>query len=492
MRDISQQLIQDRIRELRENTDFVSTLFESLVGYAIIAADFDGNIIAYNEGARQIYGYTPEEVIGKQEIQTFFPREFIEAGKLQRIIDDLIEKERFSYEGEKVRKHGERFPAQMLFTLTKDKNDKAVGFIEIVEDITARKRAEEAPRDSEANFRNIITENADGIIIVNRSGFVLFVNQATESLFGHKGEELIGSLFGFPTVAGETTEVDIIRKGREARVAEMRVVEIEWEEETSYLASIRDITERKHMEEALRKEREQLERQDKERLEFIGVISHELKTPLTSLIASSSLLSEELSGGPANPQVMLVGNIENAARSMDDRLSELLNLAKMGISKLTINLSPLDIRQLLEQTVSQFNPIAQKRDQTLALEPLSSLPKVNADAQRLEQVLLNLLTNASKFSPEGGKIAVRASIQDANVRVEVEDNGPGIPQGVQERVFELYYRTESDRQRIPGLGLGLALSKRLVEEQGGRLWLNSELGKGSIFSFSLPSIQNGG
>ena len=144
MTNTSQQLVQDRIRELRENTDFVSTLLESLVGYAIIAADFDGNVIAFNEGARQIYGYAPEEVIGQQSIEIFFPEDFIEAGKLQEIIADLIEKERYSYEGEKVRKDGESFPAQMLFTLTKDRNGKVVGFIEIVEDLTERKQAEEA------------------------------------------------------------------------------------------------------------------------------------------------------------------------------------------------------------------------------------------------------------------------------------------------------------------------------------------------------------
>jgi len=144
VKQTSNLLIQERIEELRENTDFVSTLLESLVGYAIIAADFDGNIIAYNEGARQIYGYAPEEVIGKQGVEIFFPREFIEAGKLQEITDGLIEKGRFSYEGEKVRNSGEVFPAQILFTLTRDKSGKVVGFIEIVEDLTERKKVEEA------------------------------------------------------------------------------------------------------------------------------------------------------------------------------------------------------------------------------------------------------------------------------------------------------------------------------------------------------------
>ncbi len=158
MKETSQQLVQDRIRELRENTDFVSTLLESLVGYAIIAADFDGNVIAFNEGARQIYGYAPDEVIGQQSIEIFFPEDFIEAGKLQGIISDLIEKGRFSYEGEKIRKDGESFPAQVLFTLTKDKSGKVVGFIEIVEDLTERKRAQQAQEKLSQQLQTKVNE----------------------------------------------------------------------------------------------------------------------------------------------------------------------------------------------------------------------------------------------------------------------------------------------------------------------------------------------
>jgi PAS domain S-box-containing protein len=152
----SQQLIQDRVRYLRKNTDFVSTLFESLVGYGIIAADFDGNVIAYNEGARQIYGYAPEEIIGKESIEIFFPEEFIAAGELQRIIDNLIgTEERCSYEGEKLRRDGSRFPAQILFTLTKDNDGSVVGFIEIVEDLTERKQAERAAAEAQANAERL-------------------------------------------------------------------------------------------------------------------------------------------------------------------------------------------------------------------------------------------------------------------------------------------------------------------------------------------------
>ena len=155
MKGVSQQLIQARIKDLRENTDFVATLFESLVGYAIIAADFDGNIIAYNEGARQIYGYAPQEIIGRQNMEIFFPEEFIDAGALQRVIDDLMGKGRVSFEGEKVRKGGERFPAQVLFTLTKDRGGRVAGFIEIVEDLTERVRAEEAEARARASAERI-------------------------------------------------------------------------------------------------------------------------------------------------------------------------------------------------------------------------------------------------------------------------------------------------------------------------------------------------
>jgi len=246
-------LIQDRINYLRENTDFALALFESLIGYAIIAAGFDGNIIAYNEGAQQIYGYAPEEIIGKKNIEVFFPKGFIEAGKLPQLISELISKERVSYEGEKVRKDGSRFPAHVLLALTKDKNSKVVGFIEIVQDLTEIKRAEEMLQSSEANLRKVIEKDADGIIIVDSNGVVRFANPAAEVLFSCKAEEFLGQLFGFPVVAGETTELDIVHGKAGKIIAEMRVVEMDWVGKRAYLASLRDVTERKKAEEERKK-----------------------------------------------------------------------------------------------------------------------------------------------------------------------------------------------------------------------------------------------
>ena len=236
------RLIQDRIQYLRKNTDFVSTIFDSLIGYAIIAADFDGNIIAYNEGAHQIYGYAPEEVIGKENIEIFFPEEVFENEKFHHIVSKLIRKGRFAYEGEKVRKDGKRFPANILFTLTKDKNAQIVGYIVIAQDLTARKQTEKLLKASEDRLRRIIESNADSILIVDREGLIRFVNPAAAALFDRSEKELLGSYFGFPVVYGKRMEIDIVRPNGVA-VAEMRVAEIEWQGQPAYLSSLRDITE---------------------------------------------------------------------------------------------------------------------------------------------------------------------------------------------------------------------------------------------------------
>lgn len=247
----SQQLIQDRIVELRENTDFVSTLLESPIGYAIIATDYDGNIIAYNKGAQKIYGYDPEELIGKQDIGIFFPAEFIEAGKLQKMFDGLIKEEIFSYEGENVRKDGVTFPARVLLTLRKDKNGKMAGFVEIVEDLTALSCIEERWWDSMTNFYKVINNNPDGVIIIDKEGSVLFANPAAEVLFGKKSGELKNTPFGLPIILGDTTEIDITRRGSNELTVEMHVVETVWLDKPAYLASFHDVTERKQTAEKL-------------------------------------------------------------------------------------------------------------------------------------------------------------------------------------------------------------------------------------------------
>lgn len=234
------------------------------------------------------------------------------------------------------------------------------------------------------------------------------------------------------------------------------------------------------------KEESELERKIKEKAEFTATIAHELKTPLTSIIASAGLLSEEIQGEEQEPQRRLVQNILHSAHILEERLSELLDVAKAEVSRLQLKLQPLRIESVLQDVVWQIEPEIQRKAQHFTLDLPDSLPIVEADPNRLEQVLVNLLTNASKFTPEGKNITLRAKKRNNSLMIEVQDSGIGISKENQAHLFQPYYRVESDRQRYPGLGLGLALAKQIVELHGGKIWVESELGKGSTFAVSLP------
>lgn len=243
---------------------------------------------------------------------------------------------------------------------------------------------------------------------------------------------------------------------------------------------------------AEQKQESELERKIKEKTEFTATLAHELKTPLTSIIAAAGLLSEEIGGEAQEPQRRLIQNILHSAHILEARLSELLDVAKAEVSGLQLQVQPLHIESLLQDVAWQIRPEIQRKAQHLSLDLPESLPLVEADANRLEQVLLNLLTNASKFTPEGKNITLRAQKRNDSLIIEVQDSGIGISKENQVRLFQPYYRVESDRQRYPGLGLGLALAKQIVELHSGKIWVESEPGKGSIFAISLPLWNNRG
>ena len=228
------------------------------------------------------------------------------------------------------------------------------------------------------------------------------------------------------------------------------------------------------------------EKQDEEWLRFIDTLSHELKTPLTSIIAAAGLLAEELEAEGKEPYLKLIQNITHNANTLEVRLAELLETVKTGGGGLRLNFEPLDIKSLLRGIEWQIDPLIKSKELKLSLELPDSLPLVQGDGPRLEQTVFNLMSNASKFTPRGGSIILRAKRREAEVIIEVEDSGIGVPKEEQARLFKPYSRINADRQRHPGLGLGLALAKQVVELHGGKIWVESEPGKGSTFAFSLP------
>jgi signal transduction histidine kinase len=230
-----------------------------------------------------------------------------------------------------------------------------------------------------------------------------------------------------------------------------------------------------------------METKEEEWLRFIDTLSHELKTPLTSIIAAAGLLAEELQTTADESYQKLIQTIIHNANTLETRLAELLDIVKTGSGRLQLQVEPVDIKSLVQGTCMQISPLLRGKGQKLKTELPDSLPIIQADGQRLEQVLLNLMNNATKFTPEGGNISVRVRKEDTGLVIEVQDDGIGIPKEQQSSLFKPYSRLSADRQRHPGLGLGLALSKQVVELHGGRIWVDSEPGKGSTFSFSLPT-----
>jgi len=232
-----------------------------------------------------------------------------------------------------------------------------------------------------------------------------------------------------------------------------------------------------------RKLRRELEEEAQRRIEFTRALVHELKTPLTPVLSSSELLYSELH---EEPWMSIAENIHRGATNLSNRIDELLDLARVEIGILKVNRKAVDVLPLLHRVGKDMKVVASAAGQSLRVTLPDSLPPVWADNDRLRQVVQNLLINASKFTPEGGKITLRAKEREGSLVVEVQDNGPGIPEEDQKRLFQPYNRQLGDREHLSGLGLGLALCKYLVELQDGEIWLNSRVGKGSIFGFSIP------
>jgi len=226
--------------------------------------------------------------------------------------------------------------------------------------------------------------------------------------------------------------------------------------------------------------------QKKQGTEFISATIHELKTSLTAIIAAAELLADELQQGEKSLIGKLIRSIIRNAHSIDEKLPHALEVQRLLTGNLQLNPEPVAIGQVIHNVVALFYPKALKEKQSLTLELPDSLPLVKADSQHIERILLTLVANASKFTPEGGKIKVSAWQDNNTLVVQVSDTGIGIPPAEQERIFQPYYQIKQGGGKLTGSGLGLAIAKSIVELHGGNIWLKSAVGQGSSFFFSLP------
>lgn len=282
----------------------------------------------------------------------------------------------------------------------------------------------------------------------------------------------------------------ISKDGSEHWIVES-VSSIMYRDRRASLANYLDVTERRQFAEVqaklLQEERilrQKLQDELTNRSEYTKALVHELKTPLTAIIATSDILTDLVKGERLQA---LANNIGRSAAGLDQRIDEMLDLARGEVGILKNEPEDIDITCLALELLDEMRQMGIKEKQTILLDSGEYLPKVHADPSRVKQVLVNLVGNSIKYTQTCGEITIRLKpFKDIEVLIEVEDNGPGIAFDQQEKIFDPYRSRQDGQQRAAGLGIGLALSKRMVELNGGRLWFVSVPEKGTIFSFTLP------
>jgi len=230
----------------------------------------------------------------------------------------------------------------------------------------------------------------------------------------------------------------------------------------------------------------QLESASRHKSEFLANMSHELRTPLNAIIGFSEVLSERMFGEINEKQAEYIGDILESGHHLLSLINDILDLSKIEAGRMELELSEFDLPAIIESTLALVRERAARRGITLERTVDEHIGTIHADERKVKQVLLNLLANALKFTPVGGKIGLRAAVSDGVAELSVTDTGVGIAPEEQEAVFEEFRQVGTVSKKAEGTGLGLAISRKFVELHGGKIWVQSRIGSGSTFAFRLP------
>jgi PAS domain S-box-containing protein len=382
-------------------------------------------------------------------------------------------------------------------------------------------RAEEAliQARAERRLRELLEAAPDAIIEVDREGRILTLNAATERLFGYSREELLNQPVEMlvpenlrPVHAGYrgNYEAQPVRRpmgmgldlhGRHkdgsAFPVEISLSPVKSDEGFRVTAIIRDVTERKQAEERLQAiqtkytrelelRNQEIEKANRHKSAFLTNMSHELRTPLHTVIGFSELLAEETKGPLNDDQKRFLNHIRKDSQHLLALINEVLDLSKIEAGKVQLRRETLDVAAVLEDALSSIRPQGLEKSLEIATH-VDGPVLVDGDRLRMKQIFYNLLSNAVKFTPAGGRVEVVAEVADGFAQVSVSDTGIGVAPDEQASIFEAFHQAGAAAGGMrEGTGLGLPITRRLVEEHGGRIWLESEPGRGSRFIFTIP------
>jgi len=509
-----------------------SAIFNS-ANFSSIATDAKGVIQIFNVGAERMLGYAAAEVVDKitpadisdpQEVIARAKALSVELGtpirpgfealvfKASRGIEDI-------YELTYIRKDGSRFPAVVSVTALRDDQDAIIGYLLIGTDNTARKEVEaeqkkldQRLRDQQFYTRSLIESNIDAIMTTDPSGIITDVNKQMEALTGCTRDELIGAPFKNYFTDPERAEAAIKLVLREknvtnyeltARARDGKKTVVSYNATTFYdrdrtlqgvFAAARDVTERKRLDQALQDKNIELERAktaaEKANLaksDFLSSMSHELRTPLSAILGFAQLMESE--SPPATPtQKARIDEILHAGWYLLQLINEILDLAQIESGKLSLSPEPVSLAEVMFECRAMIEPQGQKRGMEMTFPHFDTPCFVGADRTRLKQVLINLLSNAIKYNQPGGTVAVDFTTSTPErTRISVRDTGAGLPPEKLAQLFQPFNRLGQEGSAEEGTGIGLVMSKRLVELMGGVIGVESTLGVGSVFWFELSS-----
>jgi PAS domain S-box-containing protein len=512
-----------------------SAIFNS-ANFSCIATDAGGVIQIFNVGAERMLGYTaadvvdritpadmsdPQEVIARAKALSAELSTAITPGfealvfKASRGIEDI-------YESTYIRKDGSRFPALVSVSPLRDNLERIIGYLLIGTDNTVRKQAEaeqllldQRLRDHQFYTRSLIESNIDALMATNPAGIITDVNKQMEALTGCTRDELIGAPFKNFFTDPDRAEAGIRQVLSEGKVTDYELTArardgnetvVSYNATTFYdrdrklqgvFAAARDVTDRKRYESALRENNVELEtasavaeKANLAKSDFLSSMSHELRSPLNAILGFAQLIGSD-SPPPNSSQAASIDQILKAGWYLLALINEILDLAQIESGRLALSLEPTSLAEVMQECQQMITPQANKRGIRMIFAQADCDHYVMADRTRLKQVLINLLSNAIKYNQANGTVTVECAPVapvgdgDARVHVSVIDVGEGLTSDKMLQLFQPFNRLGQERSMEEGTGIGLVMSKRLVELMGGSIGVESTVGFGSVFWFEL-------
>ncbi|HZZ90972.1 MAG TPA: PAS domain S-box protein [Usitatibacter sp.] len=482
--------------------DLFQRLVEGVRDYAIFMLDPHGRIMSWNAGAQRIKGYGAAEVIGKH-FSIFYTQDAIDRKWPQYELEAAVQQGTFEDEGWRVRKDGTRFWANVVLTPMVGEDGTLLGYSKVTRDLTERREQEERLRQSEERFRLLLEGVHDyAIMMLDPEGRVTSWNTGAERILGYAASEVLGrsfEMFSTPEDLKEGRPVEELRTARLNRRTEDRGWRVRkdgsrfWAdvvvtalhdshgELRGFAKVTRDLSDLKRV--------ETLQEQGRHLNEFLAMLAHELRNPLAPLRNALSIMvmgGEELPPRVAWSHAVMDRQLTQLTRLVDD----LLDVSRITRGKLRLRNDSMDLNDAVHTAIESarplFNERAQKFEATLSAAPLM----LNGDVARITQVAANLLNNAAKYTPEGGRVEVSSFTDGGNAVLRVSDTGIGIAPENIDFIFDLFAQGDRAIDRAAGgLGIGLTLARRIVEMHGGSIAVQSAgVGQGSRFEVRLPLL----